>query len=532
MKLRTLHLIPALFVTIILHGCTSTKPVRDDSGARLFPRADREFRGVWVATVGNIDWPSKSGLSTDDQKKEAIAILDTVAKLHLNAVVFQVRPHCDAMYPSAIEPWSSYLTGLQGKAPDPFYDPLAFWIQESHSRGIEFHAWFNPYRAFLPRGGEISDSSIVKKRPDLAKNLGNGTYWLDPSKKETQDYSYSVIMDVVKRYDVDGVHFDDYFYPYNDGNFPDDDSWEAYAKSGGSLSREDWRRAAVNVFIERVYKGIKNEKPYVKFGISPFGIWRPTYPTSIAGYDQYNMLYADARLWLNKGWIDYWTPQLYWPINQIPQSFPVLLGWWSRENTQGRNLWPGMILARGNDERGADEIMNEIMIERGIVPENPGHVIFSMKGFLRDSSVLSAALKIGPYQRMALVPPSSWLDNVAPAVASVETTSTKDTLRISWSHTNPTDVFRWVVYFQYADMWEYTILNKNDRTSTLPFTRILREQPRSRRREEPVRETVQYLGRIAVSAVDRMGNESELTYLTVAQRDTVAAKVTPALQIR
>jgi len=513
------------YVLLYFNGCAIVKPGGDDEKSRSIPRADREFRGVWVATVGNIDWPSKPGLSTDDQKKEAVAILDSAAKLHLNAVIFQVRPHCDAMYPSQLEPWSSYLTGTQGKAPDPYYDPLEFWVQEAHNRGIELHAWFNPYRAFMSRGGgEPSDSSIVKRRPDLAKKVGNGTYWLDPSKKETQDYTYSVIMDVVKRYDVDGVHFDDYFYPYGDGNFPDDDSWAEYTKSGGSFSREDWRRAAVNALIERVYKGIKSQKQYVKFGISPFGIWRPTYPASIAGYDQYNRLYADAKLWLNNGWIDYWTPQLYWPINQIPQSFPVLLGWWSRQNTQGRNLWPGMIIGRMNDEKGADETINQIMIERGIVPENPGHVHFSMKGFLRDSSVLVASLKNGPYKKMAIVPPSPWLDDSAPAAAKIQTTISNDTLlAVTWSHDKPNDVFRWVVYYKYDEMWEYTIMNSIDRSTVLPLSRILREVTRSRR-QEVVKDTTQFLLRIAVSAVDRTGNESELTF------QDVAPKIPPAMK--
>jgi uncharacterized lipoprotein YddW (UPF0748 family) len=524
MKKKLLFVLLSAFVFTYFNGCAIVRPSGEENKSRSIPRADREFRGVWVATVSNIDWPSKPGLSTDVQKKEAITILDSAAKLHLNAVIFQVRPHCDAMYPSQIEPWSSYLTGTQGKAPDPYYDPLEFWIQEAHNRGIELHAWFNPYRAFMSRGGEPSDSSIVKKRPDLAKKVGNGTFWLDPSKKETQDYSYSVIMDVVKRYDIDGVHFDDYFYPYGDGNFPDDDSWEEYTKSGGSLSREDWRRAAVNSLVERVYKGIKSQKQYVKFGISPFGIWRPTYPPSIGGYDQYNRLYADAKLWLNKGWIDYWTPQLYWPINQIPQSFPVLLGWWSRENTKGRNLWPGMILGRMNDEKSADEIINQIMIERGIVPESPGHVLFSMKGFLRDSSVLVASLKNGPYKTMALVPSSPWLDNDAPAAAKIQTTVSNDTLLVvTWSHDKPDDVFRWVVYYQYDAMWEYTIMNSIDRSTVLPLSRILSEVTRSRR-QQVVKDTTQFLRRIAVSAVDRTGNESELTF------QDIAPKIPPAMK--
>ncbi len=359
---------------------------------------------------------------------------------------------------------------------------------------------------------EITDSSVVRKRPDLAKKINDGMYWLDPSKKGTQDLSYNVVMDVVKRYDVDGIHFDDYFYPYNDGQFPDDDSWEEYIKGGGTLSRKDWRRSHVNTFVERVYKGIKNEKKYVKFGLSPFGIWRPKNPPSIAGYDQYNMLYADARLWLNNGWVDYFTPQLYWPINQIPQSFPVLLGWWAKENTKKRNLWPGMIISRARDEKSADEIFNQIMITRGIIPDAPGHVHFSMKSFLRDSSALNSALKNGPYQKQSLVPTSTWLDDKAPTAPVVNLNSTNDTMTISWSHQNKSDVFRTIVYFQYENSWDNVIRNRDDSLFVLPLTRILRKESRSRSGEVKLTESIEKLNGVAVSSVDRMGNESDLTF--------------------
>lgn len=499
-------------ISVLFFGCSGSQSVIEQKRGHEIRGPEREFRAVWVATVGNIDWPSKPGLSTEDQQREALAILDSVVALNMNAVILQVRPHCDALYASTLEPWSYYLTGVQGKAPDPLYDPLEFWIEESHKRGLELHAWFNPYRAHLTRGNEITDSSVVRKRPDLAKKINDGMYWLDPSKNETQDLSYNVVMDVVKRYDVDGIHFDDYFYPYNDGQFPDDDNWEAYTNEGGTLSREDWRRSHVNTFVERVYKGIKNEKKYVKFGLSPFGIWRPKNPPSIAGYDQYNMLYADARLWLNNGWIDYFTPQLYWPINQIPQSFPVLLGWWAKENTKKRNLWPGMIISRARDEKSADEIFNQIMITRGIIPDAPGHVHFSMKSFLRDSSALNSALKNGPYQKQSLVPTSTWLDDKAPTAPVVNLNSTNDTMTISWSHQNKSDVFRTIVYFQYENSWDNVIRNRDDSLFVLPLTRILRKESRSRSGEVKLTESIEKLNGVAVSSVDRMGNESDLTF--------------------
>lgn len=518
------RLVLFLSAVSIFGGCAVFKIGAHEEPAINLPRAEREFRAVWVATVGNIDWPSRTGLTTEEQQKEARAILDTASSLNLNAIIFQVRPHCDALYQSELEPWSYYLTGEQGKPPEPYYDPLEFWVNEAHTRGLELHVWFNPYRAHLPRGGEVTVNSIVRKRPDLAKDVGNGTYWLDPGKREVQDLSYNVVMDVLRRYDVDGVHFDDYFYPYGDGSFPDDESWEEYINSGGSMTRKDWRRANVNMFIERVYRGIKKEKRHVKFGLSPFGIWRPSNPPSITGFDQYDRLYADARLWLNKGWVDYWTPQLYWPISQIPQSFPVLLGWWSRENKQGRNLWPGMFTSRMAGSKGVEEISNQIMIARGFVPEGPGHIHFSMRTFLRDSSTLVDGLKKGPYQKPALVPSSLWLDDDAPSTPQLTTSSGGDTIVVSWSHADENEVFRWVVYYQYNTTWDYIILNKTSRSISLPFSRIVENRSRDRHGKENIQTTTVYLSQIAVSAVDRTGNESELILQNVAPRQLEALK--------
>ncbi|MGD8868596.1 MAG: family 10 glycosylhydrolase, partial [Gemmatimonadales bacterium] len=271
------------------------------------PHAQREFRAAWVASVANINWPSQPGLPVEEQKREAIELLDLLERHHYNAVVFQVRPQADALYESELEPWSYYLTGEQGKAPHPYYDPLEFWIEAAHDRGLELHAWLNPYRAHHREGGPITEHSIVRTRPDLVVELKDGFWWMDPGQEDTKKHSLAVVMDIVRRYDVDGIHFDDYFYPYpstnHDEDFPDDASWNRYKSGGGKLSRDDWRRANINDFIESVYKGIKREKPRVKFGLSPFGIWRPHHPESIEGFDQYGQMYADARLWLNEGWV-------------------------------------------------------------------------------------------------------------------------------------------------------------------------------------------------------------------------------------
>jgi uncharacterized lipoprotein YddW (UPF0748 family) len=230
----------------------------------------REFRGAWVATVANKDWPSKPGLSTAQQKAELLAILDRAALLKLNAIVFQVRPQCDAMYASPIEPWSEYLTGTMGRAPQPFYDPLAFAVEEAHNRGLELHAWFNPYRALHDSSrSPVATNHISKTRPDLVRKYGK-YLWLDPGDPDVQIRSLRVVMDVVKRYDIDAVHFDDYFYPDKESplDFPDGATWRKFG-ADGPLNRADWRRENVNTFVQRVYESVHAAKPWVKSDTNP-----------------------------------------------------------------------------------------------------------------------------------------------------------------------------------------------------------------------------------------------------------------------
>ncbi len=468
---------------------------------------EKEFRAAWVATVANINWPSKPGLSTAEQQKEAITLLDFLKNHHFNAVIFQVRPMADALYKSELEPWSYYLTGEQGKAPEPFYDPLQFWVEAAHDRGLELHVWLNPYRAYHPTSKEISDKSIVKTNPELVVKLRQGYYWMDPSKKETQDKTAAVVKDIVRRYDIDGVHLDDYFYPYPEYNagddFPDDASWATYQNKGGSLSRGDWRRAAVNTLIERLYKEIKAEKKYVKFGISPFGTWRPGYPSIVEGFDQYNTLYADAKLWLNKGWIDYFSPQLYWAINRMPLSFPVLLGWWSKENTKHRHLWPGMNVG-DTSTKGVNETLSQIMITRGMMPESMGAIHWSISSVIRNTN-LSKALLDGPYKKDALVPSSPWLGSKLPEAPAIQKESTSDKCKISWTHAHPQTVFRWVMYTQYGNNWTYQILSRNEHSVEL--LRTIKDKTN--------KETL--LTKVAVVAVDRLGNESGWSEVEIIQ---------------
>ncbi len=512
----------AAVMAIAIAGCaTQKKAVTGDPSGRT-PGAEREFRAAWVATVANINWPSRPGLTVEEQKSEATALLDLLHRNNFNAVIFQVRPHCDAMYRSDLEPWSYYLTGEEGKAPDPYYDPLQFWIDEAHARGIELHAWLNPYRAHHPAAGPVTDVSIVRKRPDLVLKLEVENYWwMDPALKGTQDHSYNVVMDLVKRYDLDGIHFDDYFYPYPDYNnfkdFPDDQSWKAYQGSGGKLSRSDWRREAVNTFIERLYKGIKAEKPWVRFGLSPFGIWQPYNPPAIgSGFNQHETLYADAKLWLNKGWIDYYSPQLYWPINQIAQSFPVLLGWWKDENLKGRHLWPGISIGLSPASRAIDETINQIMVTRGVLPGSPGVIHWSI-GPLVSSPGLARAIADGPYRRPALVPPMPWLDRKAPAPPAVNRKAENGTLRLSWTYPDHADIGRWVVYYKYGPQWNQHIHGSTITEDAIPAFTLNRTYLARTSRDKVTKADQAFtsLDSVAVSAVDRFGNESGISRMGV-----------------
>tara|TARA_R110002124_G_scaffold201629_4_gene368185 strand:- start:2636 stop:4171 length:1536 start_codon:yes stop_codon:yes gene_type:complete len=471
MSLRILFL---LCTVLLVSNCQHLRTSKNNE-APSHPKVQREFRAAWVATVANINWPSSPGLSVALQKKEAIQLLDLLKDTNFNAVIFQARPQADALYESSLEPWSYYLTGEQGKAPFPYYDPLNFWIEEAHKRGLELHVWLNPYRAHHTSGGPISDSSIVNTNRDLVVELENGYWWFDPSIKETQEHSLNVVMDIVRRYDIDGVHFDDYFYPYpsynNDKDFPDDKSWDIYLASNGKMTRKDWRRNSVNTFIEDVYTSIKKEKPYVKFGLSPFGIWRPGNPSSIQGFDQYDVLYADAKKWLNEGWVDYFSPQLYWPINQIPQSFPVLLGWWNEQNYKNRHLWPGISLYRFEGDKLYDEIINNIMITRGMMPKAPGIVHWSIAPLVKNDT-LRNQLRAKPYQQKAVVPPLNWIKHKTPIIPDVSFNYSSGKISITLNH-DEKDISNWIIYSKYDGIWSTRVMNRNDRTAWIPLTRSL-----------------------------------------------------------
>ncbi|MCC6729714.1 MAG: family 10 glycosylhydrolase [Chthonomonadales bacterium] len=475
------------------------------------PPVRREFRAAWVATVANIDWPSRPGLPVATQKAELAAIVERAGRLHLNAIVLQVRPACDAIYRSTIEPWSEYLTGRMGQAPRPDYDPLAHAIALAHRRGIEIHAWFNPYRAHHPSAdGPIAPDHVSREHPELVRRYGRHL-WLDPGDPRVIDYSLSVVLDVVRRYDIDGVHIDDYFYPYKEKDsrgrvipFPDDATWRRYRQGGGKLARDDWRRENVNQFVRRLYSEVKAAKPWVKVGVSPFGIWRPGYPAQIQGFDAYAELYADARLWLRSGWLDYCSPQLYWPVAQRAQSYPVLLGWWLSQNVAGRHVWPGNYASRvGDGSRTAwqaSEILDQIACTRD-APGATGNIQFSMKALMPSSGPLGARLVAGPYADVALVPPCPWLSSERPGAPRVTVLAPGGTgaLRLAIAGSGPDVPRLWVVQSLVGDRWSTRVVSAGE--AQVRLAGGAGADPGSS---------------VAVSAVDRFGNQSEPTIVSLA----------------
>ena len=375
-------------------------------GLLAFPAkaAEREFRGAWVATVYNLDWPSKPGLPAATQKAQLRALLDRAAELKLNAILLQVRPASDALYASKMEPWSQFLSGKAGVSPG--YDPLAFAIAEAHARGLELHAWINPFRAAVSASETLPANHVAKKHPEWVRHFGK-QLWIDPGEPAARAYVIDVMTDIARRYDVDGIHLDDYFYPYPlkpaDASFPDDPTWERYGRKSG-LSRADWRRENINDFVRSMYRAIKEVKPRARVGISPFGIWRPGVPPTIeAQLDAYAQLFADSRKWLAQGWVDYLAPQLYWSIEPAKQSFPVLLNWW-RAQSNGKPVWPGIATERIGSKRPAREIIQEIELTRRGT-SSPGHIHWSMKALMRNQGGIDDLLKTGPYAEKAELPP-------------------------------------------------------------------------------------------------------------------------------
>ncbi|MBD1914065.1 MULTISPECIES: family 10 glycosylhydrolase [unclassified Leptolyngbya] len=443
----------------------------------------REFRAAWVALVWNIDFPSSRTLTTQQQQAEIITILDQLQRLNFNAVILQVRPEGDALHNSTLEPWSFWLTGTQGRAPNPLYDPLQFAIAQCRQRNLEIHAWFNPYRA-------RSSSQTVNVAPHLAVTHPDVVYpwgtqsWMDPGSQVVQDQTYNVIMDVLRRHDVDGIHLDDYFYPYPIAGqtFPDAATYQRYQAGGGTLSLNDWRRDNVNRMVQRLATGIRSTKPQVKFGISPFGIYRPGQPPQIRGLDAYDQLFADALRWLQQGWVDYLAPQLYWRIDPPAQSYPVLLEWWADNNPQRRHIYPGNTLSQLDGKTWElSEIERQVAITRQLETKLVlGNIFYSAKAFLTNRQGICDRFQSDTYRTAALPPVMPWLSNTRPAPPqNVRTIDGK----LSWVAAPNTRSF--TLYRQTGTTWSLQEILPNTRTN-------LSLQP----------------GTYALCTADRLANES------------------------
>ena len=369
-----------------------------------------EFRGVWVATVENIDWPSRGNYNSDSQKVEFIRLLDMHQRNGMNAMIVQIRPVTDAFYPSQYEPWSEYLTGKQGQPPMPYYDPLEFMITETHKRGMEFHAWMNPYRAvFNINRSSVAATHITKIHPEWFLNYGDKKYF-DPGIKEAQQYVANVVQDVVSRYAVDAIHFDDYFYPYKIAGkeFPD---YGSYNKYGNGMSKDNWRRSNTDSIISMLSAVIKRENPKCQFGISPFGVWRNIDKDTVNGsrtngaQTNYDDLYADILLWLQKGWIDYVAPQLYWEFGHKVAPYEVLLDWWSK-HTYGKNCYIGLGIYRaGSNTAWKDVAQIPRMIDAlRTTPNIQGMIFFSSKTFDKNPNGWNDTLRLNYFKEPATTP--------------------------------------------------------------------------------------------------------------------------------
>jgi len=379
-----------------------------------------EFRAVWIATVNNIDWPSSKYLTSEQQQQEFINILNRQREIGMNAVIVQIRPSADAFYVSKYEPWSEFLTGRQGAAPSTYYDPLQFMIEETHKRGMEFHAWINPYRAVFSPTSSIAPDHITRQHPEWFVKYGDRKYF-NPGIPAVMQYLKNVVIDIITRYDIDGLHMDDYFYPYRIAGkeFPD---YQAYRQYGNGLSKDAWRRNNCDTIVKMIHDAVVAYKPSVKFGISPFGVWRnssvdPGGSDTKAGQTCYDDLYADILLWLKEGWVDYITPQLYWEIGNKLCDYETLLNWWSA-NTYGKQLYIGHGVYRVFEKptpawRNLDELPDEIKMLRDDINVQ-GSVFYSSKYMLYNPNGWADSLRFNYYRTPALIAPMDWIDTTAP----------------------------------------------------------------------------------------------------------------------
>lgn len=476
----------------------------------VVPTFPREMRAAWVATIYQIDWPASRGAGSTfvtAQRTQMNAILNAMADAKMNCVFLQVRAQADAIYPSTLEPWAYYLTGREGRPTTGGYDPLSEWINGAHSRGIQLFAWVNPYRVdvsapqFQPPPGSgwddnattstasyVAPTSPYRTIPTAVKEYG-GLWLLNPGDPQSPAHVKGVILDLVRRYDLDGVVFDDYFYPYPETglDFPDDQSFALY---GGGLSLANWRRKNVNDFVFDVSNALHNEpgKGHVLFGIGPFGIWKPGNPPGVTGLSAYDSIYADSKLWFNNGWVDFMSPQLYWSISSTGQPYGPLLNWWASQNLQGRHLWPSNNASQTlNGTWPVQEIVDQVSVTRN-TPGATGNVLYSVKGIRDDTNGLRSALKASLYSVPALPPTSPWRDAVPPLRPNSFIAQSGGNLLLSWSQSGPEPSHWWTVQLLVGDVWQTRLLPGATTSLSIPRSSGLRA--------------------LAIGAVDRLGNVS------------------------
>jgi uncharacterized lipoprotein YddW (UPF0748 family) len=488
----------AIFLAVVLATATFQINIK----AQQIPQ---EMRGIWVATVANIDWPSRPGLDAATQQAEAIEILDRQKEHGMNAVFLQIRPAADALYESKFEPWSRFLTGQQGTPPNPYYDPLQFWIEEAHKRGLELHAWINPFRATFGANDNLHPLHAMNRHPEWLLQYGE-RYYYDPGIPSVRQHLLNVVADIVTRYDIDGMHMDDYFYPYPLAGieFPDTLSFQRYG-SGIREERDDWRRNNINKVIKGLNDTIKHHKPWVKFGVSPFGVWRniatdPRGSDTRAGVQCYDDLYADILLWEQEGWIDYVIPQIYWTTQDLPANFIKLINWWN-ETAHNRHLYIGhgfyRINQRGSFWENPSEIPNQIRMGRKL-NYVLGAVHFSERHFKRtDIFSVNDSLKNDLYALPSLTPKMPWIDTKAPDPVFILNQRGRN---ISWQPAladNPlNESKRFVVYLEPAS-------SKAEASGPVWF---ITGETHFELQRRPWRQRARF--NMSVIAVDRMSNQS------------------------
>ena len=462
-----------------------------------------------IATVNNIDWPTKSGLAVEDQQRELIELLDLAKDYHLNTIILQVRPATDAYYPSALEPWSQWLTGIQGQAPDPMYDPLVFAIDQCRKRGLDIHLWLNPYRAEMDTAKQaLAETHPAKMHPDWFVTYGRTRYF-NPGLQETRNHVSRVVAELVRRYDVDAIHMDDYFYPYRIAGqeFSDSAAFAIDPRGFAPEQKDDWRRDNVDRIIKQIHDSIQSIKPYVEFGISPFGVWRnadkdPLGSKTRAGVTNYDDLYADILKWQKEGWIDYVTPQLYWHIGMEAADYATLADWWSN-NTYGCRLYIGQAWYRIDAEsktpswQSSDEIIRQINLNRQY-PTIRGSMYFSAKSMRTNPLQLKEKLLENHYKTLALPPSSHNADQTNTTMPSKASVSKKGkVVNLEWGKT---DNGKYYVVYRFGKREVLNLQNPEKILMVTGETMVKLEKNRGTNPRKHV---------YVVSSIDQWNHESE-----------------------